>query len=588
VTLSNRPRMASPQSTDIVQPSPPRHHSSPSPTKHDTSASPLQERVLSTSELPSVTSLDSDNFSPPPLPGRESPKSQHMTEEEKAQLYSTVIKSKKDSKTAELPPRSPHPKPRGSESPSTRKEKAKHKQALPLKQNTVMDGFPRQRAANKHHSGKESRGEPLYKSHSPHSRRLEHSSKAKGQEEDFHAQVLDYSDEDYLPSDEASESSKEGMFDSPEVPQHRRHQSANHPAHRPPTSSPGKRARSSGRHLERHQSPSRHASLTQPSYLQPFSHDSQPVYLVSKRQPDGSLQYYTATAVRPPLQPTAPESGYFSTLPHQPALNWQSTLPMYALPTTPNGMSAQIPHPGLMSSAVSQGHLQNTPPLQSYTVQRQDEQSGGKLSNTSSPPRPFSSGQTPPSVTSGLQPSVLSAPQPNASTAARSLGLQLANLSPSGNTPLEHQHAAATSRSPPTKASTARRGSPRNPRRRLDMVDGLGDDGTEMDQKAALRASVGSALPRSGRQATDNGVFQEQMKVYQEMLAAAEQREVSLKVQVTTLEGANVTLQAENAALKQLCDSGRDEKNKVMKVHKVRQLWEDVCLRTQPNMIAVS
>ena len=120
------------------------------------------------------------------------------------------------------------------------------------------------------------------------------------------------------------------------------------------------------------------------------------------------------------------------------------------------------------------------------------------------------------------------------------------------------------------------------------MVDGLGDDGTEMDQKAALRASVGSALPRSGRQATDNGVFQEQMKVYQEMLAAAEQREVSLKVQVTTLEGANVTLQAENAALKQLCDSGRDEKNKVMKVHKVRQLWGDVCLRTQPDMIAVS
>ena len=113
------------------------------------------------------------------------------------------------------------------------------------------------------------------------------------------------------------------------------------------------------------------------------------------------------------------------------------------------------------------------------------------------------------------------------------------------------------------------------------MVDGLRDDGKEMDQKAALRASVGSAHPSSGRQATDIGVSQEQMKVYQEMLAAAEQRELSLKVQVTTLEGASITLQAENAALKQLCDSSRDEKNKLMKVHKVRQLWEDVHL---PNL----
>ena len=110
------------------------------------------------------------------------------------------------------------------------------------------------------------------------------------------------------------------------------------------------------------------------------------------------------------------------------------------------------------------------------------------------------------------------------------------------------------------------------------MVDGLREDGKEMDQKAALRVSVGSGHPSSGRQATDIGVSQE-------MLAAAEQRELSLKVQVTTLEGANVTLQAENAALKQLCDSSRDEKNKLMKVHKVRQLGEDV---RPPNMVKMT
>ena len=117
------------------------------------------------------------------------------------------------------------------------------------------------------------------------------------------------------------------------------------------------------------------------------------------------------------------------------------------------------------------------------------------------------------------------------------------------------------------------------------MVDGLGEDGEEMDQKASLRVSVGSGHPSSGRQATDFGVSQEQMKVYQEMLAAAEQRELSLKVQVTTLEGANVTLQAENAALKQLCDSSRNEKNKLLKVQKVRQLWEDV---RPPNSVKMT
>ena len=534
----------------------------------------------STSELPSVTSLDghsSDQFSPLPLPGREAQRSQRMTEEEKAQLYSTVSKIKKDSKTAELPPRSPHSKVRGSESPSTRKEKMKHswtKQTSPLKHNTLTaeDGFSRQRAATKHHSRKESREEALQESHSPHSRRLEHRKKAKEQEED-HAQVLDFSDEDYLPSDEASESCTEGVFDSPEVPQRHRHQSAGHPTHRPPINSPGKRARSSGRHSRRHQSPSPHTSLSHPPYLQPFSHDSHPVYLLSKRQPDGSLQYYTATAVRSPLQPAPPESGYFSTPPQQPVLNWQSPL----------HMSAQIPHPGQMMSAINQGQLQNIPPLQSYTDQQtQETQSGGKHSNRSSPPWPLSSGQTPPSATSELQPSLLSAP--NASTAARNLGLQLAKLSPSDHAPLEHQH-AATSKSPPTKASTTRRGSPRNIRRHLDMVDGLGEDGKEMDQKASLRVSVGSSHPSSGRQATDFGVSQEQMKVYQEMLAAAEQRELSLKVQVTTLEGANVTLQAENAALKQLCDSSRDEKNKLLKVQKVRQLWEDV---RPPNSVKMT
>ena len=115
------------------------------------------------------------------------------------------------------------------------------------------------------------------------------------------------------------------------------------------------------------------------------------------------------------------------------------------------------------------------------------------------------------------------------------------------------------------------------------MVDGLGEDGKEMDQKASLSVSVGSSHPSSGRQTTDIGVSQEQM--YQEMLAAAEQRELTLKVQVTTLEGANVTLQAENAALKQLCDSSRDEKNKLLKVQKVRQLWEDV---RPPNLIKMT
>ena len=518
-----------------------------------------------------------------------------MTEEEKAQLYSTVVKSKKSSKSAELPPKSPHSTARGGESPSTRREKMKHSLVKDLDSKTppmkykalhLEDGSPRQRTTSKRLSEKKSRGELPREPYHP-SRRVGcgtevYTGENRFRGEEFYANVMEYSDEDYLPSDEASESCTEDIVDSPAVTR-RRHYSAGHFTSRPPISSSGKRARSSswGRHHDAYPAsvPSPLASLSQPTYLHPLSHDNQHIYLFSGRQPDGSLQYYTATALQPPSSPLPPnqpaplQSSCFSNLPQQQVLNWPSPSRVYPQPPPP-GMLTQIPHPGQTGGpAVNHNQFQSVPPLQSYTVHQEEQQqqsSGARASDLSLQHQPLSiplssSGQATTSP-SEPKPSLSPPPQPSLSTPARKLELQQSSPADSSRAPLDHNHQlASSSPSPQTKASTAKRGSPQNTKRHGLVLGsprgGLKDSSKELDQKQMVDSSDGGL-------ATGDVGSQDQMAVYQETL---EQREISLKVRVTALEGANATLQAENTTLKQLSAKTRDEKDGLWRVYQVRE-----------------
>ena len=526
-----------------------------------------------------------------------------MTEEEKEQLYSTVVKSKMRGKSAELPPKSPHSTARGSESPSMRREKMKHvltkdlgSKTPPMKYRSLNleDGSPRQKATSKQPAEKRSRVELPHGSFHP-TRRVEHGTevyagRTKFGGEEFYANVAEYSDEDYLPSDEASESCTEDRVDSPVT---RRHlHSAGHSTNRPPIRGSVKRARSSsswGRHHSAYPSgvPSPPASLSQPTYPQPLSHDNQHVYLFSRRQPDGSLQYYTATALQTPSFPIPPhqhaplESGYVSNLPQQPVLSWSSP-PLVHAQRPPSGMLTQIPHPGLIGPAVNQNQFHNVPPLQSNTVQQQQqlvqgwqESSGGKAGNMSLQRQPLSiplsSGEHVTTSSSEPKPSLSSAPHLSLSTPERNLELQLEKLSYPRNTHLDHDHQSASpSQSPPTKASTTKRGSPQNTKQHVldpgSSRSELRDSSKEMDRK--------QTVDFSGRRLATGGVGSQE---HQEALAAVERRETSLKVRVTALEDANAILQAEKTTLKQLSDKLKDEKDGLWRVYQVRELQESKC-----------
>ncbi len=382
-------------------------------------------------------------------------------EQEREDLYSKVVKSKKGKSVTELPPKVPFTK--GSESPHMKGEPPLHSSkkhgvvepatsAAPQKQRVPQSPSPPQgrrqksmkkntteetlsRGSQQHHPNRQ---EHYHRQQQhPQARRLdayeETDSLGEEAEEDEEC-----SEEDYFPSVETSNSPTDAV-ESPVAP--RKHDRSRHSSsytpQRPPVTPSKKSREAAPRKGRRHLSGSavgvHPARPPSPYYYYsdggqvphiPFIHPSdlrpvQPLnsYLFSELQPDGTLQYFTATHVNSPMSPSGHDNSFGlsdspatvsplptdlnATWPHVPHTHVPSgatytagTLPQHytSVPTyvgqSPQQVNAQLQSATLMSLQQQQQHQANrsaNATFQPSTVRGNGAQATSSLSFTPSP-----------------------------------------------------------------------------------------------------------------------------------------------------------------------------------------------------------
>ena len=300
---------------------------------------PPSNKIHSTSELPSVTSglsvhsdtsLNSSLNSGSPLQKQasKSTREKQLNEEEVAAMYSKVTKNRKvvgekndQSPSADLPPKAPR------DSPATPRSRRGNDRIDGIREGSAS---PQKRVQSKTHSEahngsttsrdserrRNDRSSPKNTRHTPETADYYHSEEER---------VVEYSDEDYLPSCEDSISISENLFDEEGSFDNRedmhsptsrfRSRSATLPPHHLPTSGKSSKSQSAKkpRPLSRPASSPLFTSPQIPAVHPPFMQSvTMPqeslngTYILSETLPDGSVQYFTATPVYSPSSHATP------------------------------------------------------------------------------------------------------------------------------------------------------------------------------------------------------------------------------------------------------------------------------------------
>ena len=635
------------------------------------SSSP-QERPFSASELPSITSglsfhsNSSDNSVPNPIPKDSmegSPNQlsswqrQHQkerSEQGKQQLYSRVVKHKDRGKStsAELPPEVPHSCTRGSQSPHSKRDGPKAKQLsqkemnLEVREDRYLSTSTPLKDNSGHHAEKIAE-KTSYDDLSPGAKRTsrldwqdspdgyaEDSEDGDCEEEDGTSEHS-YTGDDYSMSDEQLERYSDHHTDvqdsaTPGVLRAKQHhRSATLPTHRPPFgSSANKKSLDSSR--RRHSASYKYCSspshthaggetppVVYPVHFQPVSqplYDHTPMYLFSAMQPNGSLQYYTATPVhsRSPLHmPRA----------QQPALSWQGSSapvsqqppvgPLTTVPTSSQLDSTNINtwgrHHLWTANLVDSKHVDRSPLLSSATrVSPAKQGTATSTSSTATSPQKMATQTASPEAAQQTCPTSQNLAKHSSLSSKKAKRAEDVTHDPSPRQENQEPHPLGDSLSPPSSKRPPSRKSPNLPqhgrkgnrsllsvshgsasplskrksarvRKKIDFSDlnvswqgstssdtvpgprltERETDDQDVDvgaEETSLRDPTSSASPRLGPgpgHRTAPSQQDNQARVCRDHLCLEEQREAGLRKEVGTLHSANTELQAESTALKQ-------------------------------------
>ena len=612
-TPSRRPRLATPPRATADDS--PTVVASQAPREPLASSSP-QERPIRTSKPPNVAnelSFRSDSsrkLVPNPIPndgegslnqlsGQQQPQKE-LSEQDIEQLYSQVNKRKDGSRnaSAELPPKSPHSRTRGSQPPHSKRDSSRSKQ-LPLKERVMKTAEKTQYAdlsfgarGTSHLDWQDGPDDVV--------RALEDGDR---EEEDDDTPEQAYTDDDFSASDEELQNcgyDHTGVRDSEVIRAKHHRRSATHPTHRTPLSGgasmticqDGARRRHSASYRHRSSLPHVHTG----EETSPVVH-LQPVFLM---QADGSVQHYYTAA------PMHSQSSLHSPHAHRPALSWQGA-PVYQPSVSP-----------LTTAAVPSRLDPNTQGQPRFSVQQHQQQVANLVESkrVDQPPVPGSATQVSPAKATSASP-VATAPQKTATQTLSPKATQRTSPTspnptlPSGETdvagdpsplqllqaphPLGDPLSPPSSKKPPSgkspdlphlsgrgdsallslshsTASPLLKGESARVKRKMEFSDfnaswhgdtrvsrsrrpDMEPGDVDAAEEASLRDPTSSASPRSGTGPglrVVPGQQDNKARVYRDLLCLVEQREAGLRKEVGTLHSANAELQEENSALKQL------------------------------------